>query len=164
MLELISTIKIILDIWNVVVWDMNYINSLRPSDAYLRQPPRPSMIDAKPLYEPMLTYRQWNPWKRRSVETPSKHNNLHKKCFWKCRLQKDCHVVSALFFSSNYKWRILRPGHYVNWNRCRDTSVYIQSPVSYLASWRQTHLWRTQQPFWSRVLVWSTPKVRGGTV
>ena len=100
MLELISTIKIILDIWNVVVWDMNYINSLRPSDAYLRQPPRPSMIDAKPLYEPMLTYCQWNPWKRSSVEIPSKHNNLHKKCFWKCRLQYDCHVVSAHFFQA----------------------------------------------------------------
>ena len=45
------------------------LNSLRPSDAYMRRQPRPALVQilacrlfgAKPLPEPMLEYLKWDP-------------------------------------------------------------------------------------------------------
>ena len=53
-----------------------FVNSLRPSDAYMRQQPRTSLVQimvchlfgAKPLSKPMLEYCQLNPWEQTSVK------------------------------------------------------------------------------------------------
>ena len=80
------------------------IASLRPSDAYMRQQIRPSLVQimacrlvgAKSLSEPTLDYCELEP----SEQTSAKFLSIFKhfpsiKCIWKCRLQNRGHFVSA---------------------------------------------------------------------
>ena len=81
-----------------------WVNSLRPSDAYMRHQPRPSLVQmmachligAKPLSEPMLYYCQLDPQEQTSVKLYSKFKYFHSgKCIWKCYLENVSHFVSA---------------------------------------------------------------------
>ena len=72
------------------------VNSLRPSDAYMHHQTQPSLLQimvcrlfsAKPIFEPMFTYCQWDPKEQNSVKLWSKFEHfLSRKYVWKCCLQ-----------------------------------------------------------------------------
>ena len=78
------------------------LNSLRPSDAYMRHQPRPWMVQimacrlfgAKPLSEPMPYYCQLDPLQQTSIELYLKCKHFHsRKRIWKCRLGNVGHFV-----------------------------------------------------------------------
>ena len=80
------------------------VNSLRPSNAYMRQWTRSSLVqkmacrlvDAKPLSEPMLADCQLET----SVNLWSKLRHFRsRKCIWKRLLWNGCHCVSPSMFS-----------------------------------------------------------------
>ena len=84
---------------NAVHWQCRFvilINSLRPSDAYMRQWLMPTLVErmacrlngAKPS-EPMLGYCQLDSWEQISVKFESKFHHFHsRKCFRNCRLPR----------------------------------------------------------------------------
>ena len=77
----------------------NGVNSLRPSDAYMRQQTRPSLVQifgAKPLSEPMMTYCQLNHKEHISMKYYLKFRSFHSRnCIWNCRLWNGGHFVSV---------------------------------------------------------------------
>ena len=81
-----------------------WVNSLRPSDTYMRQYNIPPLVkimacllfSTKPLSEPMLSYCQLDPEEHISVIFYLKFECFHSwKCMWKCRLLNCGHFVSA---------------------------------------------------------------------
>ena len=79
------------------------VNSLWPSDAYMRQYSIPTLVQimpcrlfgAKPLSEQMLPCWQLVPPEHSSVKLYSNCKSfLWRKCTWKCRLRNDGHFVS----------------------------------------------------------------------
>ena len=79
------------------------INSLRPSDPYIHQVTRPSLVQimacclhgTKPLSEPMLGYFLLDPWEQTSMKFQSKFIHFHsRKYISKCHLQNGSHFVS----------------------------------------------------------------------
>ena len=80
------------------------INSLRLSDAYMRQQTKPPLVQivachlfsAKPLPEPVMTYCQLDPWEQSSVKFLLKLRHFHwQNCIWKCWLPS-CHSLNVL--------------------------------------------------------------------
>ena len=80
------------------------VNSLRPSDAYMRQYNIPTLLQimtcrlfgAKPLSEPTLPYCQLIPTEHISMKFYSKFTSFHsRRCTGKCRLRNGGHFVSA---------------------------------------------------------------------
>ena len=81
------------------------INSLRPSDAYLRQQSRPSLVQimacrlagAKPLSEPKMEYCWLHPWEQTSVKYWSKliYSHSQENAFENVRKMHGGHFVSA---------------------------------------------------------------------
>ena len=81
-----------------------FCNSLRLSDAYMRQYNMPKLLEimachlfwAKPLSEPMLPYCQLDPKEHISVKFCLKFESFHSsKCTWKCCLGNGGHFVSS---------------------------------------------------------------------
>ena len=79
--------------------------SLRPRDAYLCNWIGSSVVQvmacrlfgAISLPEPMLSYRQLDPWQQTSVKFYSKFKYIHlQKWIWKCCLQNGGNCFSAL--------------------------------------------------------------------
>ena len=83
------------------------INSLRPSDAYMRssslvQIMACRLVDAKPLSEPLLYNCQLDLWEQTSVKLYLKFKHFHsRKCIWKCRLENISHFASAQCVMAN---------------------------------------------------------------
>ena len=80
------------------------INSLRPSDAYMHQKTRQSLVQimawrlfgAKPLSEPMMAYCQLDPRKHTSLKYYLRIKNFHSgKCIRNYHLRNGGHLVSA---------------------------------------------------------------------
>ena len=78
------------------------INSSPPSDTYMHQWTGSTMVQvmacrlvgAKPLHEPMLTFRELDSQKQTSVKLESKYRTFHSwKCTWKWRLWHGDHFV-----------------------------------------------------------------------
>ena len=90
-------IRAVLMSLNRLIWNGTSINSLRLSDAYMRQKTRPPLlkimacrlIGAKPLFEPMLEYCQLD------IRNIIQWNVifLSRKCVWKCRLENGGHFA-----------------------------------------------------------------------
>ena len=89
---------------NDCIHSQNLINSLKPSDAYMRHQPRSSLVQilacrvigAKPLSEPILYYCQLDPKEQTSVKLYSNLRHFHSgKRTWKCRVGNVGHFVSA---------------------------------------------------------------------
>ena len=83
---------------------IDLFNSLRPSDAYMRQHNMPTLLQimacrlfsAKPLSKPMLPYYQLDPTEHISVKFYSKFKSFHSRsCTWKCPLRNGSHFVLA---------------------------------------------------------------------
>ena len=83
----------------------NYsFNSLKPSDPYLRQWSRPSLVylmacrlfGTKPLSEPMMTYCQFDHKEHISMKHYLKFRSFHsRKCIWKDCLRNGGHFVKG---------------------------------------------------------------------
>ena len=96
------------------------INSLRPSDTYMRQYNIPTLVQimacrlfgAKPLSEPMLPYSQLDPKELISLKLYLKFRSFHsRKCTWKCHLRNGNYLALA---SLAIKAAILRWQN-INW-------------------------------------------------
>ena len=79
-----------------VTWPQ-WVNSRRPSDAYICQLTVPSLVQIMgcrlfgdtPLSEPMMVYCQFDPKERVSMKFHLNFKSFHsRKCIWRCRLQK----------------------------------------------------------------------------
>ena len=80
------------------------VNSLRPSDAYVRHQNRPTLvqikvcrlISTKPLFDTRLAYCQLDHWEIYLSEIRIKMQQFYwRKWLWKCRLQSGAYFVSA---------------------------------------------------------------------
>ena len=89
-----------------------WLNSLRPSNAYMRHQLRPllarimawRLFVAKPLSEPMLYYCQFYHKEQTSVKLYRKFKHFHfRRCIWKCRLEKVGHFVSVSIKHEQYR-------------------------------------------------------------
>ena len=86
------------------VTERKWINSLRTSDAYMRQKTRPSLIqimgcclfNAKPLSKSMMTCCQLDHEEHISMKYDLKFISFHsRKCIWSYHLWNGSHFVSA---------------------------------------------------------------------
>ena len=92
------------------LFSVDGFNSLRPSDAYMRQLTRPSLVQimacrlvgTKPISEPTLVYCQLDPWEWTSVKYQWKLKHFHlEKCVNNRRLRNVGHLVSASMYVLN---------------------------------------------------------------
>ena len=88
-----------------ILFRPEWVNSLRPNDAYMRQKTRPSLVEimacrlsgAKPLSQPMMTYYQLDPAEHISIKYHLKSISFHsREGIWNYRLRNGGHFVSAL--------------------------------------------------------------------
>ena len=84
--------------------NLNGVNALRPSDAYMCQWTWLSLVkvmawclyNVKPLPEPMLTYCHLTLWEQSSVKFESNEIKIKSpRSIWKCCLQNVSHIFAA---------------------------------------------------------------------
>ena len=92
--------------WYGMIHQISHFNSLRSTDAYMRQEIIPPLFQimashlfgAKPLSESMLLYCQLDPNEHISVKFYLKFKSFHsRKCTWKCHLRNDISFVLMAF-------------------------------------------------------------------
>ena len=118
-----------------------WVNSLRPSDVYMRQWTGSTFVQVmawhrtgdKPLPGPMLVYCQLDSWEQILVKIDSEFYHFHsRKCIWNCHLPK---------------WRSFFPGgdELTHWDRvtyiCINKLIFIGSDKGLSSDRRQIIFW-----------------------